>query len=71
MTLHLASQWGFRMTKSVVTQNLTAFWKKIETWHTGLSCQYAHFMSISRNLYKHDTIADLATHVGINLHHFL
>ena len=38
----------------------TAFWKKIETWHVGLSCQYTHFMSFSSKS-EHDTIADQAT----------
>ena len=37
-----------------------AFWKKIETWHVGLSCQYTHFMSFSSKS-EHDTVADQAT----------
>ena len=36
------------------------FLEKIETWHVGLSCQYAHFMSFSSKS-EHDTVADQAT----------
>ena len=41
----------------------TAFWKKIETWHLGLSYQYTHFMSFSSKS-EHDTVADQATLSG-------
>ena len=42
------------------------FLEKIETWQVGLSCQYTHFMSFSSKS-EHDTIADQATLMILNL----